>query len=73
MLWALSVVEVFCQPRGVAGIPSEQTPHIPPEKEGEVNFLTTLDRLALVEGIFHNSCRRVGNWRRGVISLQLLI
>ena len=49
-------------------MPSEQTPHIPPEEEGGVNFLKTLDRFALVEGIFHNARRRVGDWRRGVVA-----
>ncbi len=65
-LWALSVVEVRCRFRGFAGMPSEQTPHIPPEEEGGLNFLKSLDRFALVEGIFHNARRRVGEWRRGV-------
>ena len=50
-------------------MPSEQTPHIPPEEEGGVNFLKTLDRFALVEGIFHNARHRVGDWPRGVSSL----
>ena len=65
-LWALSVVEVCCWFRGVAGMPNEQTPHIPPEEEGGLNFLKSLDRFALVEGIFPNARRRVGDWRRGV-------
>jgi hypothetical protein len=49
-------------------MPSEQTTHIPPEEEGGLNFLKSLDRFALVEGIFHNARRRVGDRRRGVLA-----